>query len=72
MRQEGSHVGAIAPAPTQRLSIAPGARFHLVVEAQRGVPEKWPDFVVEDVLVPELEEDGIRAWTTSGYGGSDA
>lgn len=56
------------PVPTQRLSIAPGTRFHVVAEASRGLPARWLDFIVGDVLVPALAEDGIGAWTTSGYG----
>jgi CRISPR-associated protein Cmr6 len=56
------------PVPTHRLSISPQTRFHLVIEAHESVPTAWLNFMMDDVLLPALQQDGIGAWTTSGYG----
>lgn len=57
------------PIPVQRLSYSPQARFLVVAEAP-DLPEltPWLDWLLDDVLVAALAEDGIGAWTTAGYG----
>ncbi|MFM7199183.1 MAG: type III-B CRISPR module RAMP protein Cmr6 [Myxococcota bacterium] len=57
------------PIPTQFLSIAPETRFLLVLEmpALPGAQD-WLRFVLEELLLPALELDGIGAKTSSGYG----
>ncbi len=57
------------PIPVHRLTISPGTRFLLVVRGPNA-PEfqKWLSWVVYDVLVPALEEDGLGAVTRVGYG----
>lgn len=56
------------PVPTHRLSISPRTQFHVVIEAHKSVPKPWLEFVMDKVLLPALLNDGIGAWTTSGYG----
>lgn len=55
------------PIPVERLSIAPRARFLLVAEAPADLAA-WLAWLVTDVLLPALVEDGLGAWTSSGYG----
>lgn len=57
------------PVPVERLSVAPGTHFLIVVETIES-PETavWLDWLVDEVLVPALEEDGVGGWTTAGYG----
>lgn len=57
------------PLPTHFLSIAPDTHFLLVLElrAQPGA-EGWLDFVLDELLLPALELDGIGAKTSAGYG----
>lgn len=58
------------PIPTHRLSIAPGARFCVVIEGVRANRDvmPWIDFAVDDLLGPALANLGFGAWTNSGYG----
>jgi CRISPR-associated protein Cmr6 len=57
------------PNPVQRLTVAPGARFLVVLEAP-GVEGAgaWLESLLENVLLPALDEDGFGAWTSAGYG----
>lgn len=58
-----------APIPSLQLTIAPGTRFLLVLEAA-GLPgmDRWLQFILDDVLLPGLAEEGIGARTSSGFG----
>lgn len=57
------------PVPVQRLSLTPKTRFLIVVEAPRSTElSPWLDWLLDEVLVAALAEDGIGAWTTAGYG----
>lgn len=57
------------PTPVHRLTVAPGARFLLVLEAADQVgAREWLDELVNTYLLPALEEDGFGAWTSVGYG----
>lgn len=56
-----------SPTPVLRLSVAPGAQFFAVVEAPADL-QAWLDWLVDAVLLPALAEDGLGAWTSSGYG----
>jgi len=56
-----------SPIPVERLSVAPGARFLLVAEAPADLAA-WLRWLVREILVPALAEDGLGAWTSSGYG----
>ncbi|MGM0576866.1 MAG: type III-B CRISPR module RAMP protein Cmr6 [Myxococcota bacterium] len=63
--------GTDDPRPVQTLSIAPGTRFRIVIEAWMGEGRAlapWLDWLVDDVLLLALDEDGIGAKTTAGYG----
>jgi hypothetical protein len=57
------------PSPVHRLTVTPGCRFLVVLEVGRspGV-EPWLDWLIERVMLPALEEDGIGAWSAAGYG----
>jgi CRISPR-associated protein Cmr6 len=57
------------PVPVHRLSLAPRTRFLVVAETPRS-PEiaPWLKWLLEEVLVRALAEDGIGAWTSAGYG----
>lgn len=57
------------PIPVQRLTVAPGTRFLIVVEAPdvAGAGE-WVEGLIQRVLLPALDEDGFGAWTSIGYG----
>jgi hypothetical protein len=49
--------------------MAPGSRFLLVLEAPNLPGMKlWLDFILEELLLPALAQDGIGARTSSGYG----
>lgn len=57
------------PIPVHRLSLRPGTRFLAVAEApdlQEFTP--WLTWLIDEILVAALAEDGIGAWTSSGYG----
>lgn len=59
------------PIPTELLTIRPGTRFLLVLEAPDlggDIAGEWLRWVRDDVLLPALSEDGIGARTTAGYG----
>lgn len=57
------------PVPVQRLSVAPRTRFLVVVEAPScSEMALWLDWLLDEVLVAALADDGIGAWTSSGYG----
>lgn len=56
-----------SPKPVLRLTIAPRVRFLAVAEAAAEV-QPWLDWLIDSVLLPALEEDGIGAWTSAGYG----
>lgn len=59
------------PVPTLLLTIRPGTRFLLVLEAPDfpgGLGQSWLDWVAEQLLLPALEADGIGARTRAGYG----
>ena len=63
--------GRESPRPVLAMSIAAGARFRIVVEAWSGpglVHDDWLSWVVDEVLLPALEADGIGARTAAGYG----
>ena len=57
------------PVPVHRLSLRPNARFLIVAEAP-DAPElaPWLSWLIDEVLVAALAEDGIGAWTSAGYG----
>lgn len=57
------------PIPVHRLTLAPGCRFLVVMEAP-DAPQlaPWLDWLLDRVLLPALAEDGLGAWTTAGYG----
>jgi hypothetical protein len=55
------------PIPVERLSVAPRARFLLIAEAPEDLAS-WLAWLVTDVLLPALTEDGLGAWTSAGYG----
>lgn len=60
------------PIPVQRLSVAPGTRFLIAVEApNQPTFLPWLDWLLEDVLMAALREDGLGAWTSIGYGRLD-
>jgi CRISPR-associated protein Cmr6 len=57
------------PNPVPRLTVAPGSRFLVVLEAMKAPEiEPWLDWLVQEVLLPALFEDGIGGWTSAGYG----
>lgn len=57
------------PVPVHRLTVAPGARFLLVLEAaEAAVETDWLEILLHGHLLPALEEDGFGAWTSIGYG----
>jgi CRISPR-associated protein Cmr6 len=59
------------PVPTLLLTLRPGTRFLLVLEAPDfpgGLGREWLDWVGEKLLLPALDEDGIGARTRAGYG----
>lgn len=56
-----------SPIPVERLSVAPGARFLLVAEAPVDL-SAWLRWLIHEILLPALAEDGLGAWTSSGYG----
>lgn len=66
--KEGAPGDTEEPTPTHRLSVAPGARFMVVVESSVPGADRWLDFAIRDLLLPALREDGFGAWTSSGYG----
>lgn len=57
------------PKPVHRLSLAPKTRFLIVAEAP-DAPKlaPWLSWLLDEVLVTALVEDGIGAWTSAGYG----
>lgn len=57
------------PIPVQRLTVAPGTRFLIVVEApDTDGAGDWLESLLEQVLLPVLDEEGFGAWTSIGYG----
>ena len=68
--QEGDRVfptDGDSPIPVERLSVAPRASFLLIAEAPEDLGP-WLTWLVDDVLLPALEEDGLGGWTSAGYG----
>ncbi len=60
---------AESPIPTHFLTIRPGTRFRLVLETWHdALAEGWLRFVLDELLRPALEFDGIGARTAAGYG----
>ena len=58
-----------APIPTQRLTVAPGTRFLIVVETIKDpAAEKWLKWVCNHLLMPALAHDGVGSRTSNGYG----
>lgn len=57
-----------SPIPTHRLTLAPGCRFRVVLEASPEFPAEWLRWLGEEVLPEALAEDGLGAWTSAGYG----
>ena len=55
------------PVPTQFLTVRPGARFLVVVEASPAASNVL-SWLVDQLLVPALAEDGVGAHTRAGYG----
>lgn len=59
------------PIPTYRLTITPGTRFLVVIEGsanQEDTLAPWLAFVIEALLLPALDQYGIGARTTAGFG----
>lgn len=59
------------PVPTLLLSIRPGARFLIVLEVADfpgRLGTQWMDWIVDELLLPGLEDEGIGARTRAGYG----
>ncbi len=57
-----------APVPTHRLTLAPGCRFRVVLEAGPAFPAAWLRWLGDEVLPEALSHDGLGAWTSAGYG----
>jgi CRISPR-associated protein Cmr6 len=58
-----------APIPTHRLTVAPNAHFLIRVEAPESTAVRpWLDWVVDKLLLPALDFEGVGSRTTSGYG----
>lgn len=56
------------PIPTHFLSIAPGTSFLLVLETAVPNAQEWLTFLLQELLLPALELDGIGSKTAAGYG----
>lgn len=58
------------PKPTHLLTVSPGARFHVVLEAPAldGSMQKLLSWTAHALLIPALGVHGIGARTASGYG----
>lgn len=58
-----------APIPTHRLTVRPGTSFLVRVEASdNSALSPWLDWVVDTLVLPALDWEGIGTRTTSGYG----
>ena len=55
------------PIPVERLTVAPGTRFLLVVETAQDL-SSWLDWLMDSVFLPALQQEGLGAWTSAGYG----
>lgn len=65
------HKESDEPVPTLLLSIRPGTHFLLVLEAAEfagGLGQDWLNWICDNLVLPALEEDGIGARTSAGYG----
>ncbi len=66
---QGTLTPGESPVPTHFLTVRPGTRFLLVLEAINDpMSNTWLRFVLEELLLPALAHDGIGARTAAGYG----
>lgn len=57
------------PVPVERLTVAPGTSFLVVVEGPDSEhAADWLTAVLDRALLPALDEQGFGAWTSVGYG----
>lgn len=56
-----------SPIPVPRLTVRPGARFQLVAECAADLAG-WCDWLVDQALLPALEDVGLGAASSAGYG----